>query len=96
MKIIHLLANDVWENIKDLSIYNGDTLFEQGFIHCCFPDQVDAVLKKWFSGRADIKLLLIETDKLSASLVCENLEGGEELFPHLYGPLNMDAVIEVT
>lgn len=94
MKIIHLMTEEVWRTVKNSPIYIGDTFSEQGFIHCCLPNQVDAVIKKWFPGRDDIKLLSIDTEKLSANLVLENLEGGEELFPHIYGPLNMDAVVE--
>ena len=40
-------------------------------------------------------LLVIDTDKLMEPIVYENLEGGQQLFPHIYGELNCDAVVEV-
>ena len=75
--------------------YFGDTLKRQDFIHCCLPQQVDDVLKNWFPGREDLVFLEIDTDKLASRLVFENLEGGEEKFPHIYGPINPEEIISI-
>ncbi len=40
-------------------------------------------------------LLVIDTDKVDAEIIYENLEGGDQLFPHIYGHLNCDAVVKV-
>ena len=40
-------------------------------------------------------LLFIDPDKVEAEIIYENLEGGEQLFPHIYGELNVDAVVKV-
>ena len=40
-------------------------------------------------------LLCIDTDKVTAEIRYENLEGGRELFPHIYGEINTDAVVQV-
>ncbi|MDP2964761.1 MAG: DUF952 domain-containing protein [Pelolinea sp.] len=93
MKIIHIIQESTWQKVRSQPQYFGDSLIGQGFIHCCLPEQIDFVLNKWFPGREDMLLLDIDTEKLDAQLVFENLEGGEEKFPHIYGPLNMDAVI---
>lgn len=93
MIIIHIADSGFWERNKDNSQYLGDTLKSQGFIHCCLPEQVDDVLKNWFPGREDLTFLEIETDDLSSRLEFENLEGGEEKFPHIYGPINREAII---
>ena len=93
MKLIHIIEEKTWQTIKSHQQYYSDSLKEQGFIHCCLPDQVDFVLNNWFSGRRDMILLEIDSERLNAHLVFENLEGGEDMFPHIYGPLNMDAVI---
>ena len=66
-----------------------------GFIHCSTRDQVIAVANARFRGQPGLILLLIDTDKVRPEIVYENLEGGADLFPHIYGELNTDAVGEV-
>ena len=48
-----------------------------------------------FRGQSGFVLLAIDTDKVAAPIVYENLEGGQQLFPHIYGQLNCDAVVKV-
>ena len=66
-----------------------------GFIHCSYSRQVVRVADLRFHGRTDLVLLEIDRALLSCRVVDENLEGGEELFPHIYGPLPMSAVVSV-
>ena len=70
----------------------GRTLEQVGFIHCSFEDQVAATAERFYGGRDDVLLLRIDPSRLEAAVRVENLEGGEEQFPHLYGPLPVDAV----
>ena len=49
-----------------------------------------------FAGRSDLLLLWISVPRLSARVHYENLEGGTELFPHVYGPIDLEAVIAAT
>jgi uncharacterized protein (DUF952 family)/flavin reductase (DIM6/NTAB) family NADH-FMN oxidoreductase RutF len=92
MKIIHLIEENKWLEIKDKPLYFGDSLKESGFIHCCLPGQVDFVLRKWFPEREDILLLEIDSDLIDAPLAFENVEDSEEKFPHIYGPINRNAI----
>lgn len=71
------------------------TLDEVGFIHCSFADQVDGVARAVFAGADGLVLITIDPSLVKAEVRYENLEGGSELFPHIYGPLNVDAVVEV-
>jgi len=64
----------------------------EGFIHCSYEHQLEGVLKRRFQGRSDLVLLEIDPSHLSCKLIDENLEGGTELFPHVYGRLPMSAV----
>jgi glutathione S-transferase len=73
----------------------GYTLDQAGFIHCSRRDQVETVANAVYRERSDLVLLLIDRDKVQAEIRDENLEGGSELFPHIYGPLNLDAVTSV-
>ena len=70
----------------------GRSLADAGFIHCSFEHQVQRTADLLYRGRADVVLLEIDADRLVAPVRVESLDGGEA-FPHIYGPLNRDAVI---
>lgn len=65
------------------------------FIHCSYAHQVAAVADQRFKGRTDLVLLEIDRSLLGADVIDENLEGGTEQFPHLYGTLPWSAVRRV-
>jgi uncharacterized protein (DUF952 family) len=94
--IFHLAAEADWEAARRAGAYTADSLSTEGFIHCSTPDQIVRVANARFRGRHDMVLLHIAVDRLRAPVRYENLEGGDELFPHIYGPLNIDAVARVT
>ena len=48
-----------------------------------------------FHGQSDLMLLVIEPSRLAAELIYEDSHGNGERFPHIYGPLNLDAVVRV-
>jgi uncharacterized protein (DUF952 family) len=53
------------------------------------------VADAFYRGIMGFVLLVIEPDRLTAELRDEALEALGEVFPHIYGPLNLDAVVEV-
>jgi uncharacterized protein (DUF952 family) len=53
------------------------------------------VANRLFAGRSDLVLLEVDRGRLTCTVVDENLEGGTDLFPHIYGPLPMAAVVRV-
>ena len=65
-----------------------------GFIHLSAGHQVAGTLAKYFAGQRDLVLLAVDPDRLGAGLRWEKSRGGE-LFPHLYGPLDLDHVISI-
>jgi uncharacterized protein (DUF952 family) len=67
----------------------------EGFIHCSYGHQVPATLNRIFKGRTDLVVLEIEPARLPCRVIDENLEGGAELFPHIYGKLPMSAVLRI-
>ena len=71
----------------------GASLDEVGFIHCSFADQVQRIADLVYSGRSDVVLLVIDRSLLRAEVRVENLEGGNDLFPHIYGSLSADEVV---
>ncbi|MEY2451878.1 MAG: hypothetical protein QOD92_1452 [Acidimicrobiaceae bacterium] len=74
----------------------GKTLADQGFIHCSFRTQVQQIADVVYRGRTDTVLLELDPARLTASIRVENLDGGDEVFPHIYGPINRDAVVKST
>jgi uncharacterized protein (DUF952 family) len=74
----------------------GRTLAEEGFVHASFVSQVPGVLQRFYADVTEpLCLLVIDPRKLRVRVVTENLEGGEEKFPHVYGPIPVDAVTSV-
>lgn len=93
--ILHIARRDEWEKAKESGSYRADTLESQGFIHCSMPEQVISVANFLFPGQSNLVLLCIDSRKVEAEIRHENLEGGDKLFPHIYGPLNVGAVVKV-
>ena len=94
MFIYHIVLPDVWERFKTRPSYQPDSLATEGFIHCSYPGQLEAVLKRYYRGVEKVLILKIDTDKLLAKLVKEPSTGGE-VYPHIYGRLNHNAVVSV-
>jgi uncharacterized protein (DUF952 family) len=63
-----------------------------GFIHLSSADQLEATLAKHFAGQKDLVLLALDSESLGERLQWEASRGGA-LFPHLYGPLELDALL---
>ncbi len=93
--IVHITTRADWESAQVLGEYRLDTLEKEGFIHCSNPDQVLGPANEFFHGRQDLVLLLIDPARLTADLVYEDTHAAGMAFPHIYGPLNLDAVIGV-
>ena len=94
--IFHITSAATWDAARASGGYTADSLATEGFIHCSEADQYCWVANQRFRGRQDLVLLHIDETRLQAPVQRENLEGGERLFPHVYGTLNLDAVVQVT
>jgi uncharacterized protein (DUF952 family) len=94
--ITHFTPRADWQRALEAGVYTHPSLENQGFIHCSTAEQVVAVANALASDWDDVVLLWIDEDKVANEIVYENLEGGDNLFPHIYGVLNLDAVVEVS
>jgi len=70
-------------------------LKEEGFIHCSQEHQVSGVLERYFAGKTDLVKLVIDTDKLTSKYIFDWSPSTHDTFPHVYGKINLEAVIEV-
>ncbi len=93
--IYHITHKADWERAVQVRLYMADTLASQGFIHCSTAEQVIKVANNFYLGQPHLVLLCIEESLVKAPVQYENLEGGAEQFPHIYGALNLDAVLKV-
>jgi len=91
MLIYHIVVSDVWEMFHG-DRYEAESLGMEGFIHCSFADQLDAVLKRYYADAKAVTILKIDASKLDSKLVVEPSTGGEN-YPHIYGPINKDAIV---
>jgi uncharacterized protein (DUF952 family) len=91
-RIYHIATAIAWQEALQQESYVHPSLATEGFIHCSYQNQVAETLKLHFKGQTDLVLLEIDPSQLTAELKVEPSRNGE-LFPHLYGPLNLDAAI---
>jgi uncharacterized protein (DUF952 family) len=93
--ILHITKREDWETAVTTPPYRADSLETEGFIHCSTIEQVLKPANEMFHGQTGLILLVIDAAKVQAEIVYEDCyESGQE-FPHIYGPLNLDAVVKV-
>jgi len=93
--ILHIIRKQEWQSAKKSGIYRNESLKDEGFIHCSNENQVCKVANNLYKDEEDILLLYIDEKKLSSEVVYEDLYQLGEKYPHVYGPINLDAVIKV-
>lgn len=93
--IYHIATAESWEAAAASGQYVHPSLDAEGFIHCAQEQQVAGVLERYFSGQTGLRKLVIDTDKLSSRLIYDWSPSTRDTFPHIYGPINTDAVVEV-
>ncbi len=88
----HLSPVEVWTRQQDAVIYTPEAYAQDGFIHC--TDGLDNLLNvgnMFYAGDArDFLVLVVKTDAITSEI---RYEDPENTFPHIYGPLNTDAVV---
>ena len=94
MIIVHLINQGEWESSRGDPLLFSESISQFGFVHCCLPEQVPGVLKKWFTQQENVIAVEIDSDRLDVPLAFENIEGGEEQFPHIYGLVKQNAIIK--
>jgi uncharacterized protein (DUF952 family) len=96
--IYHIAEAADWEQAQRDGQYTtstrGVSLAEQGFIHASQPAQVALVANAYYQGVPDLILLTIDTERVGSPIRYEPVPGQDQPYPHIYGPLNPDAVIE--
>jgi uncharacterized protein (DUF952 family) len=96
--IFHIALATDWEQAQRDGQYTmstrGRTLAEEGFIHASTAAQVPLVAAAYYRDAPDLVLLVIDTERVGPELRYEQVPGQPDPYPHIYGPLNLDAVLE--
>jgi uncharacterized protein (DUF952 family) len=101
--IYHITSRSAWIEARERGDYRAESLSTEGFIHCSTEEQVLPVAHQYFEGQNDLVLLVIESALLKPNLKWEPPAEGApppgvpegDLFPHIYGPINLDAIVKV-
>lgn len=100
--ILHITTQIEWEKAKQQGEYSAPSLMTDGFIHCSTTRQTIDTANLFFKGQSGLVLLCIDEKKLKAEYKYEDPSGSGmhnlnvgNLFPHIYGPINNQAVIKI-
>jgi uncharacterized protein (DUF952 family) len=94
-RLFHITAAAEFAAAQQSAEYRPAAFDREGFVHCSYADQVLTTANRIFRGRHGLVLLEVDRGQLPCDVVEENLEGGAELYPHVYGPLPITAVCAV-
>lgn len=92
--IFHLVTQNTWKASQQSGEYIPESLKEEGFVHCSTGQQIEKTANRLFIGEKRLFLLVIDVSRLQPRLIYEDTEGTSEKFPHIYGPINIDAIID--
>lgn len=93
--IYHITTRGQWLDAVAKGQYEAASLADEGFIHCSEENQISGVLERYFSEKSDLVKLKIQTELLTSPFYFEWSPSLEATFPHIYGPINLDAVSSV-
>jgi uncharacterized protein (DUF952 family)/RimJ/RimL family protein N-acetyltransferase len=91
--VLHLTTRTAWQAAQASGTYTPASVAEDGFIHCSLTDQILWVANNLFREQRDLLALNIDPRRLQAEIRWDLVE--HTFFPHIYGPLNTDAVVAV-
>lgn len=94
--IYHITTRQQWHDAQKIGFFEEPSLHSEGFIHNCTEAQVQGVLDRYYKGKADLLLLHIAEEKLTAELKYELAPSVNEEFPHIFGRIDLDAVVKTT
>jgi uncharacterized protein (DUF952 family) len=100
--IYHITSKQEWASAQEQGEYTAPSLQTEGFIHCSTAAQVIHVANAFYRGRTDLVLLKLAEDRIKSQVKWEAPAGPpaqgiseSDSFPHIYGTINLDAVIAV-
>jgi uncharacterized protein (DUF952 family) len=93
--IYHVTDKANWEQALAAGFYEAPSLHSEGFIHASSIHQVAGVLDRYYKNKTDLVLLHIDESQLVSQVKYELAPKVNEIFPHIFGAVNIDAIINV-
>lgn len=93
--LFHIIDAGEWETAKQLGSYRAASLDTEGFMHCSFAGQVRATLARHYPGRSGLLVLELDPARIAVPVRVEFSPASGDSFPHVYGPVPVDAVTAV-
>jgi uncharacterized protein (DUF952 family) len=93
--IFHITTKAEWDAAKSKGFYDTLSLKDEGFIHCSEDRQISSVLNRYSQNKKDLVKLVVKTEKLKSPYFFDWSTSVEDTFPHVYGPINLEAVEEI-
>ena len=93
--IYHVTSQLQWLKAIDSGYFSEPSLEQEGFIHMSKLEQVAGVLSRYYKNQSNLVLLHVDENKVLAPLKYEHSPSVNEEFPHIYGTINLEAVIKV-
>jgi len=97
--IYHIATGASWAQARRDGEYTmstlDKTLAQEGFIHCSDASQVAGVANAFYQGERDLLLLVIDPERVTSRVQYDLAPDQPAPYPHIYGPLNIEAVTEV-
>ena len=93
--IYHATDKASWEQALSAGFYEVPSLHSEGFIHASSLQQIAGVLDRYYKNKTGLVLLHIDESKLVPRLKYELAPSINEIFPHIFGAVNIDAIINV-
>lgn len=93
--IYHLTTLQEWEKAQDKGYYDPPSFQNEGFIHCATHEQLDHVMEKHFQKHENLVKLVIDPHRLTTQQLRYDINGENQEYPHIYGPLNLEAVTQI-
>lgn len=95
MNILHCMKESTWNSVKDHAYYGKESIDACGFIHCASIENFWRVAPNLKDMAEPLLLLYIDTNKVEAEVKWEDDGNYGRKYPHIYGELNLDAVVKV-
>ncbi len=93
VSLFHLVEPELWSALDPAASYAPPSLDQEGFIHLSTREQVEATAARFYARLPALLVIELDPARFLAELRYELADG--QRFPHLYGPLNLDAVLSV-
>ncbi len=93
MPLFHIVPRADWPPAD--GPYRPESLATEGFVHCSYADQVAGTLQRYYGGVPDLVVLELDPALIPAEVKVEDTRGSGTAFPHVYGPIPVEAAVAV-